>query len=123
MKKLLVMMFTIIMVLLIGTIIYLNIYYHSENSVKEYLVSSDSVKVEKIKEGYFFDGPGTSDALIFYPGTKVEYTAYAPIMNKLAYSGIDTYLISMPFNIAFFYFHDTYFIFIKIINYMFFSFF
>lgn len=30
----------------------------------------------------------------------MEYISYAPLMNKLASSGIDTFLIEMPFNIA-----------------------
>jgi len=82
--------------------IYLGIYYHADNSVKEYLKSSENVVVTKKKGYYFFDGKESNKAIIFYPGAKVEYTSYAPLMYKLAESGIDTFLMDMPLNIAFF---------------------
>lgn len=46
----------------------------------------------------------TSDtALIFYPGGKVEYTAYIPILEKIKKeTGITCILIKMPFNLAVF---------------------
>lgn len=82
--------------------IYLGIYYHADSSVKEYLKSSSDVTIVKKKGYYFFDGKGSNKAIIFYPGAKVEYTSYAPLMYELAESGIDTFLVDMPFNIAFF---------------------
>lgn len=100
-KKLLIIVFSILLILIICSFIYLNTYYHSDN-VDNYLISNDEVIVKKINEGYFFDGKGNDSALIFYPGAKVEYISYAPLMNKLASSGIDTFLIEMPFNIALF---------------------
>ncbi len=41
-------------------------------------------------------------ALIFYPGGKVEHTAYLPILQKLADGGITSVLVQMPFNLAVF---------------------
>ena len=96
-----VFIISLILIVIIGIIIYLNTYYHSDD-VSDYIKSSESVEVKKINDGYFFDGPGKESAIIFYPGAKVEYTSYAPIMNNIASNGIDTYLIDMPFNIAFF---------------------
>lgn len=40
--------------------------------------------------------------LVFYPGGKVEYTAYAPLMQELAERGIACALVEMPFNLAVF---------------------
>ncbi|MBQ3601265.1 MAG: alpha/beta hydrolase, partial [Lachnospiraceae bacterium] len=37
---------------------------------------------------------------MFYPGGKVEYTAYLPLMNSLAEEGILCVLLKMPFNLA-----------------------
>ena len=85
--------------ILVG-LIYLGIYYHADSSVKEYLKSSDNVTVVKKKGYYFFDGKASDKAIIFYPGAKVEYTSYAPLMYKLAESGIDTFLMDMPLNMA-----------------------
>lgn len=90
----------VIAVLGIATGIYANDYYRAVD-VDEYITDSDSVTVSKIKEGYFFDGPGDDKALIFYPGAKVEETAYAPIMKSLAEQGVDCFLIKMPIKLAF----------------------
>ena len=87
--------------ILIG-FIYLGIYYHADSGCKEYLKSSEKVTVVKKKGYYFFDGKASNKAIVFYPGAKVEYTSYAPLMYKLAESGIDTFLMDMPLNIAFF---------------------
>lgn len=56
---------------------------------------NDKVKVEKVKEdAYFFDGPGTDEALIFYQGAQVEEESYSPILLALAEKGVDCFLIS-----------------------------
>ena len=39
---------------------------------------------------------------IFYPGGKVEYNAYEPLLAKLADNGIACFLVKMPFNLAVF---------------------
>lgn len=42
-------------------------------------------------------------ALIFYPGAKVEYTSYLPILEKITeQTGMTTILVMMPFNMAIF---------------------
>jgi hypothetical protein len=38
--------------------------------------------------------------LIFYPGGKVQYEVYAPLMEKLAENGILCVLVHMPGNLA-----------------------
>ena len=38
--------------------------------------------------------------MIFYPGGKVEYTAYVPLMQACAEKGILCVLVEMPFNLA-----------------------
>ena len=81
---------------------YIKDYYKAEKYVLKYLKDSENVTIREIDNGYFFNGPGKDKAIIFYPGAKVEYTSYAPLMNELANNGIDTFLLKMPFNIAFF---------------------
>ena len=81
---------------------YFSNYYHAEEECKTYLVSTDSVKVLDNDSYYFFDGPGNTDALIFYQGAKVEAEAYAKFLNRISEKGVDTFLIKMPFNFAFF---------------------
>lgn len=103
-KKRHVFMFTTlfsILTIFICLTCYVSIYNHADKSVKNFLISDD-VTVKKEKDGYYFDGKGTNDLIIFYPGAKVEYTSYAPLMYELAASGIDTFLVKMPFNLAMF---------------------
>lgn len=44
----------------------------------------------------------TDTGIIFYPGGKVEYTAYLPLLTKLQQQGYTCILINMPFNLAVF---------------------
>ena len=92
----------IILLICVTLTIYVSIYYHADKNVKKYLNSSNEVVVTKIKEGYFFDGKDCDKAIIFYPGAKVEYTSYAPLMYELALNGYDTFLIDMPFKMSMF---------------------
>ena len=102
-KKIIKIVSIIIAFLLIFTFIYLFTgNYKASAEAKKYLVSSEEVKVEKINEGYFFDGKGDRTSIIFYPGAKVDYEAYSKLMYELARDGYDTVLLKMPFNIAFF---------------------
>ena len=79
--------------------IYAGDYYKAEPEALAALESGGSVTVSRTDAGYIFDGPG-ADALIFYPGGKVEHTAYAPLMRRLAENGLDAILVKMPFRLA-----------------------
>lgn len=101
MKKKYIIIIIILVIFAFGYY-YVNDYYHADTTAKEYLNGTDDVKVTKIDNGLFIDGPGNDTALIFYPGAKVEYTSYLPLLSKLSSKGIDCFLIEMPFNLAFF---------------------
>lgn len=81
---------------------YVNDYYHSDEIVSEYLEGTENVTVCEIKDGLFLDGAGEETAVIFYPGAKVEYTAYLPLFMELAEEGVDCFLVKMPCNLAMF---------------------
>lgn len=85
-----------------GFLIYSAVYYRADERALAALVSDGTVRVERTDYGYFFDGPGEDAALIFYPGAKVEETAYAPLMRALAERGVDVCLLRMPLHMAFF---------------------
>ncbi len=76
--------------------------YYKAVDVEVYLSSNKEVFVEEKSYGLFFDGDGDETLLIFYPGAKVEYTSYAPIMHELAKNGVDVALVKMPCNMAIF---------------------
>ena len=92
----------IVLLLIVGfAIFYVNDYYHADEMASDSLNASDNVSVVKTSNGLLLDGPGNDTALIFYPGAKVEYTAYSPLFMNLSEEGIDCYLVEMPFNLAF----------------------
>lgn len=93
----------LVVVLILGYgIYYFSDYYHADADVDAYLNGTDNVSVIKISNGLLMDGPGNDTALIFYPGGKVEYTSYLPMLTEISSRGIDCYLVKMPLNIAFF---------------------
>lgn len=83
-------------------IFYVSDYSHSDSTALSYINGSENVSVTHSSNGLFIDGKGNDTALIFYPGAKVEYSAYLPLMNQIAAQGVDVYLVQMPFNLAFF---------------------
>lgn len=80
---------------------YVNDYYHSNESVEEYLQGNMKVTISELSDGLYLDGPGKDNAIIFYPGAKVEYTAYLPLFYRMAEQGVDCFLTKMPCNFAF----------------------
>lgn len=99
-KLILIISGSVLLLLISGIFIYLNVYYKAVD-VDNYLKSSDTVKVEEIKEGYMFDS-ASDKALIFYPGAKVDTKAYAPLCFQMAEKGFDVFLLDMPFHFAIF---------------------
>ncbi len=89
-------------ILVICFFLYSEQYFHADQSALSALESDETVSVTKTDYGWLFDGPSESDALIFYPGAKVEETAYAPLLHLLAKEGMDVCLVKMPFRLAFF---------------------
>ena len=77
---------------------YVSDYYHADSDVKSNL---GNVNVINTTNGLLLDGPGNGTAVIFYPGAKVEYTSYMPMLAELAKRGVDSYIVEMPLNIAF----------------------
>ena len=108
---------------------YVNDYYHAGNAAIATMESDSAVSVTVWDDGTVIFAPrqeagadkvspiGNSDSadtasvsggsteqrsLIFYPGGKVEYTAYAPLLHDLAARGWHCALVKMPFNLAVF---------------------
>ena len=95
-----------IFLLIVYVFFYLTNCYKASESVNDYLKGDSLVTVKKDENGYLFDGPSEDKILVFYPGGKVEFKSYAPMMHNLAKKGIDTLIIKVPFNIAFFHTKD-----------------
>lgn len=102
-KRRIILPAVLVLVLLAGAFfLYAEDYYRAEAPAIEALASGGSVTVTETDYGWFFDGPADADALIFYPGGKVEETAYAPLLHRLAAGGLDVCLVKMPFRLAIF---------------------
>ncbi|ORX76654.1 hypothetical protein BCR32DRAFT_329264 [Anaeromyces robustus] len=97
-----IIILSLILVMVVAFFIYTSIYYHASNNTLKFLENTSDVKISKINTGYYFDGPSNDKALIFYPGGKVEETAYSDILYEIAKKGIDCYLVKMPFRLAIF---------------------
>lgn len=65
------------------------------------LQSDARVQVEQTGYGYDFIPSGTpKGGLAFYPGGRVAYTAYAPLMRRIAEAGYRVALMWVPFGLA-----------------------
>ena len=80
--------------------IYVSDYYHADPAAEDALVSDDVVSVTKQNGNWVFAPESPTAGLIFYPGGKVENTAYAPLLHDLAEDGILCVLVKMPCNLA-----------------------
>ena len=101
-KRICLIIFGVITLLVIAFLLYTGQYYHADKTALAALESDDTVQVTETEYGWFFDGPSETEALIFYPGAKVEETAYAPLLHLIAKEGMDVCLVKMPFRLAFF---------------------
>lgn len=89
-----------------GVLLYINDYYKATDKAKRAMLGNKSVEVVE-EDGYYIFSSGeniadTEKGIIFYPGGKVEETAYAPLLVELAEYGYDVYLVKMPAKLAIF---------------------
>ena len=101
-KKPLILVLLLPLLLAAAFLLYTGQYYHAKSAALSALESDETVRVTRMDYGWHFDGPSSERALIFYPGAKVEETAYAPFLRLLAQQGMDVCLVRMPFRLAFF---------------------
>lgn len=81
--------------------IYVSDYYRADNTSIASFTASHSVTTNEDPNGVItFEPIDPIAGFIFYPGGKVEYTAYVPLMSALAEKGVLCILIPMPFNLA-----------------------
>ena len=103
-RLLIVILFCLILLTISGFLIYVSDYYPARNATAKALLSDASVTVTKRSDHSYLFTPesGADRGLVFYPGGKVEYTAYAPLMHELAEQGWLCVLLKMPFHLAVF---------------------
>lgn len=82
---------------------YLGDYYHADPDAVEAFAPASEVTQMTMADGTIIFEPKTAETgFIFYPGGKVEHTAYIPLMRACASRGILCVLVEMPFRLAVF---------------------
>ncbi len=82
-------------------VVYVNDYYRADVDAIAAFTSAELVERQLMDENTIVYTPeDPKSGLIFYPGGKVEYTAYEPLMQACAANGILCALVEMPFNLA-----------------------
>jgi hypothetical protein len=84
-----------------GCVWYVSDYYRADLDAIEAFAADYDVKKTVLSDGRIAYGEADAEAgFIFYPGGKVEYTAYEPLMLALASRGVLCIVIEMPCNLA-----------------------
>ncbi len=100
-KKITIAMLILILVLIGSCALYVNDYYRADSkAIAEFEVENTVVKKVLEDDTIVYEGEVINAGFIFYPGGKVEYTAYEPLMKSLASEGVLCMLVEMPFNLA-----------------------
>ncbi len=79
-------------------------YYHADQNTINSITRQGGVTISRLDNdtlAFIPSGIKTSIGIIFYPGGKVEYTAYEAFMYEIAQKGILCILPRMPENLAF----------------------
>ena len=99
-KKALLIIFALLLVLTLAVAVYASDYYRAEDAAIAAVTGSHSVGVVRTDDVTVFTPENPVAGMIFYPGGKVEHTAYAPLMLALAREDILCVLVRMPLNLA-----------------------
>ncbi len=103
-RKILIIIAAVVTVSLVAFFFaYVGDYYKTDTAaVLSFSVKGDYSVNTDIEGMIVYEPEETDTALIFYPGGKVEYTAYEPLMKLCAQKGVMCILLRMPFNLAVF---------------------
>lgn len=91
---------SILLAMIIGLAVYVSIYYPADDTAQAALHSDEQVTVTEQDGRLVFAPEHPQVGLIFYPGGKVEYRAYAPLLHTLARHNVLSIAVEMPFQLA-----------------------
>ena len=105
-KRIIIILSSIVgvLIILVSTFfIYTSIYYHADTERIDKYLEGKNVSITEIHSDTLeIKGNASKGGIIFYPGGKVEYKAYVPLLASIAENGYTCLLIKMPFNLAVF---------------------
>lgn len=101
-RRIIITSILLVLASLVGAFaIYVGDYYHADMEAIQAFTENGEIQYKTIDdERIVFEAEGATKGLIFYPGGKVEYTAYIPLMYACAEQGVLCVLVEMPFNLA-----------------------
>ena len=101
-KKALLIFLAVVLVVTLVFGLYVGDYYHADlETIRNLSLEVEYDRMEQLEDGSLVFYPTEYDtAVIFYPGGKVEASAYIPLMEHCAREGILAVLMPMPFNLA-----------------------
>lgn len=101
-KRVATVLLAVVLVLAVGTGWYLSDYYRAEEVATAVLAQGQGITTQDNLTVLTPTMPGDT-ALIFYPGAKVEATAYLPLLDAIRQrTGLTCILVDMPFHMAIF---------------------
>ncbi len=92
----------VVSVIVGGCGFYLGDYYKADVSAVNAFATIENISKDYDENTVVFSPDKPKAGLIFYPGGKVEHTAYEPLMKACADKRILCVLVEMPFNLAVF---------------------
>ena len=102
-RKIFIIVASIVLVIavLVGVCaIYLGDYYKADDEAIGAFLPQGIAWKEEPGGNIIFEPDGAKAGLIFYPGGKVEHSAYIPLMQACAEKGVLCIIAEMPFNLA-----------------------
>ena len=102
-NKILIFLTLILALCLGGFFIYTLDFYRADNDdAIEAMAGTDDIKIYAEEDMVIFKPQNPVAGVVFYPGGKVECTAYSPLARQLAENNILCVITQMPFNLAVF---------------------
>lgn len=93
----------LLLALALAFFVYTQDYYHADDSATALAKGNPNIRQEGSLTVLLPDSSNDTGAgLIFYPGGKVEETAYLPLLEQLRQGGLTCVLVKMPFRLAVF---------------------
>lgn len=100
-KVILFAFLAMLLVIVAGGYAYVSAYYPAdETALAAMSYQTGQVQIEQDGDVIWFLPEEPTAGLIFYPGGKVEHTAYAPLLRVCAENGVLCALVRMPGNLA-----------------------
>lgn len=102
---LLISLIALLVFLAVAFFAYVSDYRHADETALALLESPSIHQQDNLTILTPDEANDTKTGLIFYPGGKVEETAYLPLLEQLRAGGVTVALVKMPFNLAVFDIH------------------